>query len=239
MYTIVSAFISSINQRTDRSTKDYINFGKELLQLETQKIIFVESKFLELVKSLSHKNTIIVPIEYEEIQFYDELKESKIELPFYRNLEKDTKEYMTLMTNKTYFCQKAIDINPQKDGKYVWIDFGISHILKNDFRLSNLVKNDYDFQSGKIRIAGIWNKEMAEQINNLEQINWFFAGGIFGGYAEDLLKFHHLVEKQFRENLKKNKIIWEVNLWYQIYQKNPELFEVYSSNHNESLIQNL
>ena len=62
---------------------------------------------------------------------------------------------------------------------------------------------------------------------------------MFGGNVKEILRFHDFVDNEFRLNLEKNKIVWEVNLWYQIYQKNPELFEVYSSNHNESLIQNL
>jgi hypothetical protein len=238
-YTIVSAFISHANLRKDRSTEDYINFGKELLQLPHYKIVFIENDYVELVKSISGPNTTIIPFEKNELEFWDEITKIDLKLPAFRNQEKDTKEYMHLMTNKSYFCQKAIEINPYQTEKFVWLDFGITHILKNEFLLANLLKDNYEFELEKIRIGGIWDSETANKINNFKQINWFFAGGVFGGYSKDLLKFQELVKNEFKHNLSQKIIVWEVNLWYQIYQKRPEFFDVYVSNHDKSLIKNL
>ena len=236
--TLVSAFISNFNNRSDRTTEDYIKFGKQLLELSIPKIIFIEEKYESLVKRLSHPNTNIIPFEKSELEFFREIESIELELPNIRNLEKDTKEYMCLMSNKTFFCKKAIALNPYLHDKFVWMDFGISHILHGE-PLINLIKEDYSFTIDKVRIGHIWSESIANQCDPLQRINWFFAGGAFGGNSEALLRFHHECTHQFIENLKINKITWEVNLWRQVYLKSPDLFDTYLSDHDRSLIINI
>ena len=36
----------------------------------------------------------------------------------------------------------------------------------------------------------------------------------------------------------KNTIMWEVNIWYLIYKENNDLFDLYLSNHDDSIIDN-
>jgi len=243
MSVIVSAFLANINQRSQikkegypvLTTEDYLRNGKELLALPYKKIIFMDQDYIEYASSIMHPNTVLVPISIKDLLFFEEITNSELSLPNFREPQKDTKEYMLLMTNKTYFCKKATEILTN-ESVFLWLDFGISYIFPN-LKIQTLLHDNYTFN--KIRIGGIWKNEIAKQYDNWNHINWFFAGTVFGGNTKEILKFHDFVDKQFRLNLKKNKIVWEVNLWYKIYLQYPDLFDVYQCNHNESLIKNL
>ena len=236
--TIVSAFISGANNRTDRDTEKYLEYALPLLQLDIPKVIFIESVHVEAVKKLANTQTQIIPFKKNELDLFNQVSSMDLELPQIRNFDKDTKEYMHLMTNKTFFCKMAIQLNPYSHNKFIWLDFGISHILKNK-KLGDLIKSNYYFPEKKIRIGGIWPDDIAKKHDIFNQINWFFAGGVFGGTSDSLLIFYDKCKSQFIKNLNQNKIIWEVNLWRQIYESDPNLFQIYRSNHDESLISNL
>jgi hypothetical protein len=236
--TIVSAFISNSNNRTDRTVKDYFELARPLLELNHPKIIFIESKYKDLIKFMSHSTTQIILFERNELDFFEEISSGHFQLPEYRNFEKDTIEYLHLMSNKTLFCKKAIELSQQISDNFIWLDFGISHILQGE-PISSLIKTSYQFNPNKIRIGGIWSDETSRQYNLFKQINWFFAGGVFGGTANSLLTFYYESRSQFIKNLSENKITWEVNMWRQIYERDPNIFEIYKSNHDQSLILNL
>ena len=94
-------------------------------------------------------------------------------------------------------------------------------------------------KNSKIRIAAFPNN-----INNYfdltKNVCWFFLGGIFGGFEEELLLFSDLMRETSIQFIKNHKsFIWEVNLWYLIYLQNKELFDCYyCKNHDIQMIQN-
>ena len=47
MATIVSAFVTNINSRSDRNMEKYIEYGKQLLQIKTPKVIFIDEISLD------------------------------------------------------------------------------------------------------------------------------------------------------------------------------------------------
>ena len=51
MSTIVSAFISNVNSRKDRTIEKYIEYGKVLLQTKIQKIIFIDELLFDEFKN--------------------------------------------------------------------------------------------------------------------------------------------------------------------------------------------
>jgi hypothetical protein len=126
--------------------------------------------------------------------------------------------------------------------EYIWLDFGIYHIVKNDNlfteEINNLVKRPLNNDS-KIRIAAFSNK-IDNNIDLTKNICYFFLGSIFGGFEKELLLFSELMREtsiQFIHNHK--SFIWEVNFWYLIYLQHTELFDCYYCNdHNIQMIQN-
>ena len=73
MTTIVSAFISNVNDRTDRNIDKYYEFGKLLLKSTTPKIIFLDNEMYNIVqndKAYNIENTFLINYEKAECYLY-------------------------------------------------------------------------------------------------------------------------------------------------------------------------
>jgi hypothetical protein len=94
----------------------------------------------------------------------------------------------------------------------------------------------YDNQ---IRIASIWNLQRKCVFDIYKDVSWYFAGGIFGGNKEKILRFAYKTKEMCLKVIEeKNTLIWEVNIWYLIYLENPDLLTPYYCGHDASIIMN-
>jgi hypothetical protein len=240
MTTIVSAFISNVNTRKDRTIEKYIEYGKVLLQTKIQKIIFIDEIIFNELKNYSNELTYLIPIKKESMYLY---KYKKLITNFNLNSsspEKDSFEYMVTMCSKTEWITKAIELNYFNSRNFIWIDFGIKHIFNcddNEFikKIENINNKIYK----KIRIGSIWNPNIQYYGDIYKDIQWYFAGGVFGGDIKSLLLFSEKTKEMCIKIIQeKNTIMWEVNIWYLIYKEIPELFDCYNCDHNSSLVDN-
>lgn len=234
---LVTAFLSDINQRKDTNINVYIKNGSKLLKTPINKILYIDSALYDRFDTKSYPKTTIIPIEKNDIYLYQYQDKIKHMDTITRNKSKDTYEYMFLMCNKTEFIRAAIKKTKKKYDQYIWVDFGIRHIFENDreFYESFLsFKNKYK----KVRIGSIWN--LKNHYNFIyTQVAWYFAGGVFGGPPDKLIKFADKTKKECLIVIESfEKILWEVNIWYMVYLKNKDLFLPYQCDHNVSLIKN-
>jgi hypothetical protein len=242
MAIIVSAFLTNINNRTDITTNNYIEYGKKLLSIDCNKIIFIEENLIEQFKDINNKN-ILIPYTKNKMYLYDYIDKITNFNIYTDNINKDTIDYMFINIHKTEFIKMAINMNIFKESQYVWIDFGIVHQYNNsnidkfEENIISLIQKKYD----NVRIAGIINNY---DFNNIyKNVCWIFAGGVFGGTNSKLLEFADLV-KDYTINiiLNKNTIMWEVNIWALIYKdimnNDSSLISIYKCNHNPSIIYN-
>ena len=242
MNTIVSAFVSNINNRDDISLNKYYELGKLLLKSTVPKIIFVDETMFNLINLLDYdiSNTNIVKIEKKEIYLYEYINNlSQFNLNT-DNPKKDTIEYIITQCNKTEWVKSAIELNTFNTNNFIWVDFGIRYIFNcSDEEFIEKI-NELKYKVYKnVRIGNIWNLQNNYNINIYKDIAWYFAGGIFGGNKESLLHFSNKIkEKCIDIILTKNTLMWEVNIWYLIYNENKEIFDNYSCNHNNSIIDN-
>lgn len=242
MTTIVSAFISDINRREDRDINIYYSLGKLLLKSTTPKIIFLDEPMYKLIQpnDYNKENTLIIKYNKNESYLYNYINNLHNFKLITDNPSKDTLEYMFTMCNKTEWIRKAIEINSFNSDNFIWLDFGIKQVCNwsdNEFilKLNNLQYKKYD----KVRIGHIWDLSLRYNIDILRQISWYFAGGVFGGNKNYLLKFADLMKEKCIEIINETSaIMWEVNIWYILYLENPGLFIPYNCNHNTSLIDN-
>ena len=110
--------------------------------------------------------------------------------------------------------------------------------IKNSSLLEK-IENLNDKIYSKVRIASIWSPSISYNVDIYKNVAWYFAGGVFGGNKDFLLDFAnktkekciHIIEKQ-------NTIMWEVNIWFLIYLENKDLFDYYSCDHNNTIIDN-
>lgn len=236
MTTIVSAFISNVN--SNRNIENYIEYGKKLCSININKVIFIEEHIYNTYfKNQTFLLTIFIFITKEQLYFYkyntEDLKNfNKLQTD---NPSKDTIEYMYVQCSKTEWVRLAIELNIFNTNQFIWVDFGIYHIMNNDEQLFiHLINNLNNKSYENIRIAsGIcYNLEKF-----FTKIQWFFLGGIFGGHKDKLIEFADLMKKKCIDIMTNKKtIIWEVNIWFLIFLENQELFDRYIANHNPSML---
>jgi hypothetical protein len=236
MTTIVSAFISNVN--SNRNIEKYIEYGKKLCSININKVIFIEEHIYNTYfKNQNFPLTIFIFINKENIYLYKYTADDLINFNMLQtdNPSKDTIEYMYVQCSKTELVRLAIELNIFNTNQFIWVDFGIYHIMNNDEELFiHLITNLNNKSYENIRIA-------SGTCYNLEQfytkIQWFFLGGIFGGHKDKLLEFADLMKQKCIDIMTNEKtIIWEVNIWFLIFLENQELFDRYIANHNPSML---
>jgi hypothetical protein len=239
--TIVSAFLTNINKRNDRPIEKYIEYGKLFLSIRVPKIIFIEKHIFD------EHYTCFAEDEYNFFVFTQMdhlmLHEYKDKITEFEvnggNTNKDTIEYMFVQCNKTEWVRWSIEFNRFKSDQFIWIDFGIAHMI-NDYNLmSSAITDLCNKKYSKVRIAGCWNIETPYRFNIYKDIVWYFAGSVFGGDKNNLLEFADKMHKKCLEIIQVNKhIMWEINIWYILYFENKHLFDIYKADHNLSIITN-
>ena len=253
--TFVSALLTNINGY--RSIEKYIEYGKKLIALPINKVIFMERAIhAEHFSDENRENTTFIFIEKKDLYLYQYVDQITDFFPNTDNPEKDTLEYMFVQCNKTEWLREAIDRNPYgskgpKDptNNFVWIDFGIWHMIRDDQVFTDAcmkIANEPFSSKGtvgslgpltKVRIA--CGNSQSDFTNLHKTISWFFLGSIFGGDRDSLLKFANSVKNKCIETIQEHKtIMWEINVWQMVYADDPTLFLCYGANHDASILQN-
>ena len=231
--TLVSAFFTNANSY--RSTEKYIELGEKLLNIELPKIIFLEQPIYDsYYKNTEFANTKFIIIDrYKDNYLYQYLSDITDFNVLTDRPEKDTLEYMITMCGKTEWIRKAIEINCFNTEQFIWIDFGIYHMINDNdlFKEYMYLLNEKKYDN--VRIASCWNPQGSDHPDIYKIITWYFAGSIFGGNKEKLFHFSHLMKEKCLSIIQEKKsLMWEINIWYLIYKDNPELFSSYPCDHS-------
>lgn len=231
MTTIVSAFLYLDNNK-NRPLEEDLQSGCKLLEIEQNKIIFIDERLYERFKHFENDNTVLVKTRIDDLYLYNE--KEKVGQPKIHtdNEKKDTFDFLVLMSNKTEWVREAINMNTFNSDQYIWIDFCGPRLWPNGF--------PEQFKSyNEVRIGSIWNLNCVYPIDIYKDIAWYFAGTVFGGDKKTLTIFADLMRMKCTELVKKqNHLMWEVNIWYLIWKDNKDLFSPYQCDHNQSLLDN-
>jgi hypothetical protein len=240
MTTFVSAFVSNANNRSDRNIEKYIDFGNKFINIPVKKIIFLENNTYEqYFKNKENDLTKFILFNKNDLYLYNYKDNITNLLINTDNPTKDTIEYMLTMCHKTEWIKNAIELNPYNTEQFIWIDFGIFHIIKDEIKFKNSIMNMENKKYNNIRIASCWDPNIIYNIDIYKQIAWYFAGGVFGGDKNILLYFASLMKEKCIEIINQKKsIMWEVNIWYLIYKQFPNLFYPYNADHNILILDN-
>jgi hypothetical protein len=149
------------------------------------------------------------------------------------------------MCNKTEYIRKAIEHNPffGSNIQFIWIDFGINHIFDKtpEHSFENALIDMSRKPNMLVRIPSLWTAERYEYLHNhykydiYKDIVWIFAGGIFGGDAESLIRFADLTKEKCIQTIEeKGTLMWETNIWALVYLENRELFSTYQCDDHDS-----
>ena len=247
---IVSAFIPA----NKRDPSIYFENPKRLLELDIYKIIFIDPDFYkQYYINHSFPKTKFIMFNRDDI-YLNKYRHLITDFNIYTdNPDKDTIDYMLTICHKTEWVKLAIESKIFNSDQYIWIDFGIFYIFKNNIdqikRAQNALYQICNKYYSYIRIPNGWNPDYCYLNNTFNQIAWFFLGGIFGGNIESLYRFADLMKEKCINIIEnKHTLVWEVNIWYLIYRdlfdknkhdknKHDKLFNIYNADHNLSILE--
>lgn len=232
--TFVSAFISNANN--NKNIEKYIEYVNKLIHISVKKIIFLEQNIYNEYfenKDINDEFTKFIIFDKKDMYLYEYLdKIDNFDL-ITDNKNKDTIEYIFVQCYKTEWIKKAMEYDNDNNNNYVWIDFGIYHIINDDNKFINVITEISKKTYNNVRIASCWNINDKYDIDIYRQIAWYFCGGIFGGSKMYLELFANVMKNMCISIIEEKKtIMWEVNIWYMIYVKFPFLFDIYYANHD-------
>jgi len=242
MATIVTAFITNINQIEYRSVENYIEWGKKLLSQSIPTVCFLEKHIYDEYFAddfiLNYfPNTSFIMFERPD----NYLMTYEYQLTQYRvdtdNPSKDTPGYMITQCHKTEWVKMAIASNPYNTSDFIWIDFGIFHMIRNDMMFAQNLKKMTQKKYDRVRIASCIDPNGNCHSDIYHQISWFFAGSVFGGPAAKLVEFAGKMKKICLELIDtKSHLMWEINIWYLLHKRQPDMFDSYKADHNITIL---
>lgn len=244
--TIVSGFVV-INNVGTKSFQDYLEYGQKLLLLKIPKVIFIDTSIFEQVINPLPLYNVLIPFSFDEMYYHkylEQLKKSVVtESP---NPQKDTVEYFMVQCYKTEWVRRAIELNLFNTEQFMWIDFGIYHMFKkpeirpeeNLVYFHSLINLNQYYETQLVRIPYVCLSYI-EEYDPYKVCCWYFAGSVFGGHKDSLIKFADLVKNKCLQLItERNWLMWEINVWALIHREDRSLFELYYGNHDFTIFSN-
>lgn len=248
--TYVTSFFKIYDNKCESDITYRFSKFLEIVNSGIQICLYIDQSCVELFKDFDKPNVKIMNVtDITETWVYQEyykninenVNEPPINLPHFRNYDKDTEKYMIIMNSKIDLVKDAIDKNPFNSSHFAWIDYSISYIFKNINSCNHLL-NVYSYVKlvdKFLCIPGCLDKICMDDVESYtNRVNWRFCGGFFMGDKESLCEFHTLHRDNFNIFLSKyKKLVWEVNYWAWIEATvnswNPTWFK---ADHNETIL---
>lgn len=238
--TIVTCFydIRSMenNSGNVRNVDTYFEKGKFVLNLPYNLIIFTEEKYREKFINLRKDNlnkTLIICQPLDETYFWkynaDIIRLQNTYIISNINKIKDTPLYIILTYNKFDFIEKAIHVNPFDSNRFLWLDFGITHVSTSPELIHNWIYNIPE----KVKIMEIAAYGHVNTKEYFKKVHHNHAAGLFSGSKSYLLNFVGAFKNMICETINDD--------WYQLDEaiismvtgKYPSLFELYYGDYKD------
>lgn len=250
-WTFVSSFIDLDPYQKDkpqcRSAKGYLEGAISTLSLPVPLCLFISSHLCDIIqekiKDRQHPTTII-PVDFEELMVYSVYKKvcENREHPTYKKVyesNRNTPAYFLTNVAKFEFLNEAVHINPYKSDMFAWIDFHYGHCDKMfsieqlhkhvqdmiAYPLSYYPKNKYSF--GLISWVPTSHFVDKSLYYNPRGISTTFAGGFHCGAASIIPRIWNAIYVELVETVQQGMGHADEQLYYYVYRKNPEWFDVF------------
>jgi len=235
--TFVTAFIRDVNQ--NRSLTDYIEFGKKLLREDVPKVVFIDNRsYTDFFANGTYPNTEFIMFEITDM-YLDKLRPLITDFNLEtENPNKDTMNYIFVQCYKTEWVRMAIEKNVYGSQQFIWIDFGIFHMIRNENVLKNGLIQMSTKSYNKLRIATCKFREYVCPYNVYKRLTWNFAGSVFGGDIKSLTTFADITKEKIINTInEKQTIMWELCVWYLIKDVVPDLYDCYICGHDFRILE--
>ena len=234
----------------------YLNALKKLLVLDIKLIIFTEPSLLNVITDLKNEyikirkhnnlnfiNSIeIITIDYEQLElyiYYPKIIENDKRYHVNNNgKEKFTPLYYLIVNQKCLFVEIAINLDIYKTDNFAWIDIralNLSPITDDSFYD---IPNHLDV-NGKVRLTMMYYVGDS-CINDKYNYYLYNRGGVaatfFVGNKYYLNKFIQLFKKELIYTIESGMAVSDEQIYSMCILLEPEIFNVYCGDYQESLI---
>jgi hypothetical protein len=227
--TFVSAFLNFSNKDDNTLDFEYFRYFTKIAKTNIPIILFLDKKEIKYANLLInyYPNVHIIYIDNDYLLF-----NSDKPLPKNRNFSKDTKEYIQFMNNKIIFMDHARKLNIYNTNHFVWLDFRLFHIFKNEIMTSSKL---IDIATRELTKKSYFSGGYKTIKSKLDEINWRFLGGFFILDSESIIK---LKEETIKLIESIPIFTWEVNIWAIIEYNTNFDFGWFQADHNDTILFN-
>ena len=230
--TIVTGYLKLPHKRppkknTNDQIYEYMDKCSKTLSIDQNMVIFISEDIYEDVYNF-RKNlnlldkTKIIKIDLSYLYKYESINELKTITE--RNIKPYNDPYYILAVNTRYkYMKESIENNYFDNDYFCWLDFSASHIVDINENFKFNIKNDEQIRVG-------WIARMDKEKNFVFN-HKALGGGVFGGYKNTLLEFIKIHDKEFNKLLEKGYMINDDRLLFFIYEKYPDMFNLYFSSY--------
>lgn len=233
----------------NKGLDQYLNYFKELVDgVPSMKIVvFVSNSylnsFLNAIQPTRYSDRMMVIVQdLDDTWVYKQTKPcfQILKLPEHRTYHHDTRNFLLTQNSKLGFVKQVMELNPYQSTHFSWIDFGIVHVFKNKpstfASLEELCNSTLNTKS-KIILPGCYTSPVTNYGMLLTHVVWRFCGGFLLGDMDTMKRFINLFESSYMYILSQcGRITWEVNVWAFVESNEPNLFQWYPADHNDTII---
>lgn len=168
------------------------------------------------------------------LKSFQQGSDPSLKLPARRNIQKDSHAFMALMNSKIEMLWRVAPFQTEADA-LVWIDAGILKIFTNREAVqTRLHQLQTAVTPETILMPGCWGKGIPV---SRDAVHWRFCGGFFIVPLSHLSTLQSLSEKWlYQVNEVEGRAMWEVNVWVEMENEMPELFQWYLAGHDDTIV---
>ena len=238
--TLVSAYYQV---KSKHSKIQYLNWIKNLLLLNKSLVFFTSKKLMPIIKKLRPikllYKTIFIELEMKDFYSYKHFKK-EFNKSFYIDIENRYQSISLYMVwaEKNMFLKKAILNNTFHSKCFYWIDAGYFREKKVNMKkyINNWPSTKKCFEDKRLLMGQVKNFSYLEKnkIKNFDiaslkklETDINVAAGLFGGQADNILKFVDYYYRAITEYSKKNLFIGkEQNIFTFVAFSHPEIVKL-------------
>jgi hypothetical protein len=238
----VTALLELPSQKEEHKTDDmrmqnFIKLAKTGITI----VAFISEKYRIMIQGLCvlYPNIRIHRVlNIQDTVSYKIFEPYRDKLPPYRNILKDTFEFLSLMSAKAEFLHEVIEYYGDTYTQYAWADYNIWYIFKNDIYATQRFQlySTCTLNTDLVCVPGCWSKG-AHSDQLWHRINWRFCGGFLIGKKAAIQEFTTLYLRVLDEIIQEmGSLTWEVNIWSHLENKYGWSSQWFSGDHNESIL---
>ena len=242
--TVVSFLFDLSTRESDRPRKmaEYLTLGQNLLSLPVNLYLIADPELVPSLKryrelkGLAEKTVIrAIPLEATSYcRYYPKVDKHFTDGRFPEGLSKvkDSAWYHLISWTKFWVIGQALTQNPFNSTKFVWLDFGIFHLYRNqESSIQNfLIKVFNDILSDKVRIMVIretYPSDIADRSEYYSKYQWRIGEGFFSGDHQSMTWYCQAFERELDNCLATGRPNLEGAIMGAIYAENKGRFSVY------------